>query len=82
MVETDTMTSTIHPTFPIVGHPNSLCGYYKYNSLNNDSMVIYIVFLKMGQMLEALDLVLVFCLKLGRLLLSLLPILLLIVLRY
>jgi hypothetical protein len=48
MVETDTMTNTLHPTFPIVGHPNSLCGYYKYNSLNNDSMVIYIALFENG----------------------------------
>jgi hypothetical protein len=32
------------PAFPIVGSPTSLCGYYKYNSLNNDSMFIRIVF--------------------------------------
>ncbi|MFZ4741695.1 MAG: T9SS type A sorting domain-containing protein [Bacteroidales bacterium] len=28
------------PTFPIAGHPNSLCGYYKCTPLNNDTMTI------------------------------------------
>lgn len=28
------------PTFPITGHPNSLCGYYKCNPQNNDTMTI------------------------------------------
>ncbi|MGD0339701.1 MAG: T9SS type A sorting domain-containing protein [Bacteroidota bacterium] len=43
---TDTMAYPFQPAFPIVGHPNSLCGYYKYNSLNNDSMFIRIVLFK------------------------------------
>jgi hypothetical protein len=39
------------PAFPIVGKPSSLCGYYKYNSLNSDSMFIRIVFFENSVML-------------------------------
>ena len=39
------------PAFPIVGHPTSLTGYYKYNSLNNDSMFIRVVLFNNGTML-------------------------------
>jgi len=39
------------PAFPIVGNPTSLCGYYKYNSLNNDSMYVRIVFFENSIML-------------------------------
>jgi hypothetical protein len=28
------------PFFPIIGHPNSLCGYYKFAPQNNDTMTI------------------------------------------
>ena len=28
------------PTFPIIGHPNSFCGYYKFLPQNNDTMLI------------------------------------------
>jgi hypothetical protein len=38
------------PSFPMVGHPDSLCGYYKYNSLNNDSMAIRIILYENGTM--------------------------------
>jgi hypothetical protein len=43
MAMTDTMAYPLQPSFPIVGHPNSLCGYYKYNPLNNDSLYIRIM---------------------------------------
>ncbi|MDP1813622.1 MAG: LamG-like jellyroll fold domain-containing protein, partial [Leadbetterella sp.] len=36
------------PAFPIVDHPNKLCGYYKYNSMNNDSMFVRIVLFQKG----------------------------------
>lgn len=39
------MTNSIgdpHPAFPISGHPTSFTGYYKFFSLNNDSMFIRI----------------------------------------
>jgi len=48
IAETYPMTTNILPTFPIVGHPNSLCGYYKYNSLNNDSLTIAILLFENG----------------------------------
>jgi hypothetical protein len=51
MVITDTMAYPFEPAFPIVGNPTSLCGYYKYNSLNSDSMFIRIVFFANGNML-------------------------------
>ncbi len=28
------------PVFPIIGHPNSFCGYYKFLPQNNDTMMI------------------------------------------
>jgi len=36
------------PAFPIIGHPLSLCGYYKFNSINNDTMFIRIVMFDNG----------------------------------
>jgi hypothetical protein len=36
------------PAFPVVGHPNSLTGYYKYNSVNNDTMFVKIVLFNNG----------------------------------
>ena len=44
MAITNAFDYPFKPAFPIVGSPTSLCGYYKYNSLNNDSMFIRIVF--------------------------------------
>jgi PKD repeat protein/photosystem II stability/assembly factor-like uncharacterized protein len=38
------------PAFPISGHPNSLTGYYKFNSLNNDSMFIRVILFQNGTM--------------------------------
>jgi len=52
MVITDTMAYPFQPAFPIIGHPNSLTGYYKYTSLNNDSMFIRIILFKNGTMLS------------------------------
>jgi hypothetical protein len=51
MAITDTMAYPFQPAFPIVGNPTSLCGYYQYNSLNNDSMFIRIVFFENSIML-------------------------------
>lgn len=51
MAITDTMAYPFQPAFPIIGNPTSLCGYYKYNSLNNDSMFIRIIFFNNGIML-------------------------------
>ncbi len=44
MAITDTMAYPFEAAFPIIGNPTSLCGYYQYTSLNNDSMFISIVF--------------------------------------
>ena len=44
MAITNAFDYPFKPAFPIVGSPTSLCGYYKYTSLNNDSMFIRIVF--------------------------------------
>ena len=44
MAMTNAFDYPFKPAFPIVGSPTSLCGYYKYTSLNNDSMFIRIVF--------------------------------------
>ena len=51
MAITDTMAYPFKPAFPIVGSPTSLCGYYKYNAFNNDSMFIRIVFFNNSVML-------------------------------
>ncbi|MEI8046049.1 MAG: T9SS type A sorting domain-containing protein [Bacteroidota bacterium] len=39
---------TDNPTFPITGHPLSLCGYYKFFPQNGDTMDIHFVFYKNG----------------------------------
>lgn len=36
------------PFFRITGHPNSLCGYYKFESFNNDTMTITAVLYQNG----------------------------------
>lgn len=45
-----TLSSNGMPFFLISGHPNSLCGYYKFNSMNNDSMLIFISFFYNGSL--------------------------------
>ncbi len=37
-----------YPAFPIIGHPLSLCGYYKFLPQNNDSMRIFICLYENG----------------------------------
>ncbi len=51
MAITNAFDYPFKPAFPIVGNPTSLCGYYQYNSLNNDSMFIRIVFFENSIML-------------------------------
>jgi hypothetical protein len=36
------------PVFPIIGHPTSLCGYYKFLPQNGDSMDIHFMFYNNG----------------------------------
>ncbi len=48
---TDTMAYPFQPTFPIVGHPTSLCGYYKYLPQNGDSLWIKILLFDNGIMI-------------------------------
>lgn len=48
MAVTDTMAWPFQPSFPITGHPNSLCGYYKFSSLNNDTAWIKVVLFESG----------------------------------
>lgn len=38
VVSTTQLDGSDRPLFPISGHPNSLCGYYKFNSVNGDTM--------------------------------------------
>lgn len=40
IMTTTNLDTTDRPLFPINGHPNSLCGYYKFTSVNNDTMSI------------------------------------------
>jgi len=37
-----------YPSFPITGHPNSLCGYFKFLSENGDAMRIFIALYNNG----------------------------------
>lgn len=48
MAVTNAFDYPFKPAFPIVDHPNKLCGYYKYNSINNDSMFVRIVLFQKG----------------------------------
>lgn len=48
MAVTDTMAYPFRPSFPISGHPNSLCGYYKYFPQNDDTMFIRIILFNNG----------------------------------
>ena len=43
------------PAFPIIGHPTRLCGYFKYNALNNDTMFVKVVFFNNGIMVYNQD---------------------------
>lgn len=40
---------TDHPVFPVIGHPTSLCGYYKFLPENGDAMDIHFVFYNKGE---------------------------------
>jgi len=40
---------TDDPAFPIIGHPTSLCGYYKFLPQGGDSMDIHFAFYKNGE---------------------------------
>lgn len=46
-----TLSTTLGPgvAFPITGHPNTFCGYYKFIPQNGDSMVIMLILFKNGQ---------------------------------
>jgi hypothetical protein len=50
MAATDTMAYPYEPSFPISGHPTSLTGYYKFNSVNSDTMFIRILLFSNGAM--------------------------------
>jgi len=47
---TNAFNHPFKPTFPIIGHPTRLCGYFKYNALNNDTMFVKVVFFNNGIM--------------------------------
>lgn len=51
MAITNAFDYPFKPAFPVTGSPTSLTGYYKYNSLNNDTMFIRIVLFQNGTML-------------------------------
>lgn len=44
-----TYSGSDHPAFPVIGHPLSLCGYYKYLPQNGDMMDIRWFLYKNGQ---------------------------------
>jgi hypothetical protein len=48
---TDSMAYPFQPAFPVTGQPNTLSGYYKFTSLNYDTMFIRIIFFQNGIML-------------------------------
>jgi hypothetical protein len=37
-----------YPVFPVIGHPNSFCGYYKFIPQNNDTAEIHIILYNNG----------------------------------
>lgn len=41
------------PTFPITGHPDSLCGYYKFLPQNNDTMSVSVVLYYQGTIVSS-----------------------------
>lgn len=47
VVMTTRLDGTDRPLFPLTGHPNSLCGYFKYLPAN-DSLHIYVALFKNG----------------------------------
>jgi hypothetical protein len=51
MAITDSFAYPFQPAFPLTGQPNTLSGYYKYASLNNDTMFIRIILFESGIML-------------------------------
>lgn len=48
MTATNAFDYPFKPAFPIIGHPTSLKGYYKYVSINNDSMFVEIILFNEG----------------------------------
>ncbi len=48
MVITDIMAYPLQPSFPIIGHPTSLHGYFKYFPQNGDALWIQIIMFKNG----------------------------------
>lgn len=46
-----------YPSFPITGHPDSFCGYYKFQPQNNDSMRIFIALYNGGNEVVQAELV-------------------------
>lgn len=48
MAITDIMAYPFEPAFPVTGHPTSLTGYYKFESLNSDSMWIKVILFNDG----------------------------------
>lgn len=50
MIMTHAFDWPFKPAFPIIGHPNNLCGYYKFNPINQDSLFIRIVYFQGGSL--------------------------------
>ena len=48
MIMTNAFDYPFKPAFPIIGHPNTLTGYYQYDSQNNDSLWIFVVLFENG----------------------------------
>jgi hypothetical protein len=53
LLQTNTALAGGKPMFPITGHPTSLCGYYKFNQQNNDTMRIAIALYKNGSVVSS-----------------------------
>lgn len=45
------------PAFPIIGHPNMFCGYYKCFPLNNDTIQIGLMLFKAGEWIAGAELI-------------------------
>lgn len=55
IVVANSMDYPFKPAFPVIGHPNSLNGYFKYVSLNSDSLWIKVVLFNNGAMVTSND---------------------------
>lgn len=57
MAMTNAFDYPFKPAFPVIGHPTSLTGYFKYNSVNMDTMFIKVILFDSGTIVSNADFV-------------------------